>query len=664
MENIKKLGISGSMSGWEEYNTDMSSTALGAVPKKYTIPELLSEINNIKKILSKEKIEELFVLLENHLHDNLNPHELTLETLGTSVIYELYNTWIDKGYVGSVDDFLKVLFQYVEIATPMETLHNPDSSKLVSIKGSKFIYDNHIQDPNAHDEMFRAMFPGKAVTTEPIFSSHAFLGIHPDMEIIRPSICYYHDPAGYLKTVGENELPIDHIYNEPMYSIWNERTNLVTNSFTLADGEFINVSPEINHETFKNLLGEYETLLIRENTSNVTNKHGWKTDNITFEAGKIYTVSVYAYPINKNYLTIKIPGDLNNDSIITHSLVKDNNYYKWIDYDDEINHGEAVILPNGWVRVSHTFKALMDTNEKIEILFTEIIDGDLTYISNNKLVGALSQVQVEEGLNASPPIITQDYPITRPATSLKIPFGDLFNVETGTLIISVKKIPNISGNHNLCLYEIGSDESKTVSAIYKNTDISSLTITSYNSYQEIIDEQQVNSIIRNICTYVHSYGDIFHTYGNTGYRPISNVVADKSIGYSEALNYALLEIWNNIEAGNTYLIDYVNPFITTTINIDDLNMHEILDNVLVDIFTETSQNRGTNEIAFIDFIESTDAYESISLCPDVNYLYIGKDHLEQHSFGGYISNIIYYEKYCDNLETEFLIGEYADGTQS
>jgi len=664
LEPIKKLGISGSMSGWDEFSTDTTDTALGAVPKKYTMPEILKEIKEIKAQLSKDKIEQIFSYVEKHIHDHNNPHDLTLEALGTSVVYELYQAWLERGYIGGIEDFLKVLFQYVEVADVNDTLYTESHSKLVSVRGAQAYYDDHINDINAHREMFRKMFPGKAVTTVPVFSTHAFLGTDPDIVTERPSTCHYHDTTGYLKYVPENTLAIDYIYGDPMYSIWGERTNLAKYSLNLEDGSTINSDIELDENLLRNILGNYGVNVIREHKTFLTNEHGWVSNqNFDFIEGKTYTISVYAFPIDKNYLAIKLPAELNNSSIITHSLVKEGEYYKWLDYDNETNYGEAIILPNGWVRVIHTFRAMQTMSCPVKCIFTEILDGDLSYISSGKVMGALNQIQVEEGVGASPAIITNEFTVTRPATKVKIPFNNLFNVDGGTLSICTKQPYPIYRNHNACLYEFGDESHKSMNGmfLYNSPDI--LSMATYNRFQTTIDQYTSGDAKRNNMIYVHSYGSMYHTYGNTGNIPHSKLVADSSVSYSEVLDHTLSDIWNNeITRGTTYLIDITNNMISTTTSIDELTVDQILDKIVTQVYAEVSENRGDREIALIDLLERGDYELGITLDENVAYLYIGSDRLSNNPYNGYISDITYYDRYCDPMEVEYLIGEYTNGS--
>jgi len=175
---INNLGVSGVLSGWDEFNTNTEASAAGAIPKKYTLTEILALIRDIKSKIDPEQIERLFLNMEDHIHDNQNPHQIDLDALDTSVLNELYLEWINRGHVGTLEEFVEVLFQYVHIANDEESLAGVSTTKIISVRGSKLIYDEHIADPDAHYHMFRAMLPGTPMDVQPIFSAQAFLGDH------------------------------------------------------------------------------------------------------------------------------------------------------------------------------------------------------------------------------------------------------------------------------------------------------------------------------------------------------------------------------------------------------------------------------------------------------------------------------------------------------
>lgn len=663
MDNLKKPGIIGVMSNWDDYSTDTSTTVDKGSSRKYTMPEMLKEIRYLRDNINKESVQELLLYLENHVHDENNPHDLTLETLGTSVISELYKAWKDEGYEGTIDDFIKVLFQYVEIADVDDTLAGTSHSKLVSVRGAKAYYDEHIADPHAHDEMFRAIFPGHPVTKEPKFSSFAFLGTDPDIEITRESSCYYHDSSGYLKLAEPHTLPIDNIYGYPMYSIWGERTNLVPNSFNLNDGQYLNVAEE-NTDQVKSILGGDSVNLLREVSTETTEEHGWESDPLyNFEEGQTYTISVYAFPLDRKFFCIKLPEELNNNSFMIHDLTDDKNNYTNVDYDPGRNHGSIVILPNYWVRVNHTFTATATGIFSIKLLFCDIIDGDMTYIGEDHIIsGAMNQLQIEKGISASPPIITEGFATTRPGTIVKIPFADRFDDKKGTVVVSTKLPIPIGNGRDHYLYQIGSENNKSLSGRFTPTDPDKLTLESFNTFQTTIDLKSMGNTERDEVIYCHSYSSSYHTYDKNGDPASSNYVADNSIGYSDALTHTITEIYSNeTEANKTYLIDYVNELKESTVSTDELSPQELLTAILTQVYPETSTGRGTDEVAYIDLLDDNDYEQSISISPDVTFLYLGNNNTGENSLNGYISSIVYYDKYCNELETEYLTGEY-DGT--
>jgi hypothetical protein len=689
MSLINKVGITGVMSNWDEYATDEASEHLESQTTQYTVPEILEMIREIKRSFDPSILERMMLLLDEHLHNTNNPHKTDLDSMGTSVVAELYNEWTKLGYTGSVEDFIRVLFQYIEIADSETTIEGTSTSKLVSVKGAKDMYTYHLTDPEAHNEMFRSVFPGLVPEVAPKWSLQAIVGTDPEIVVERDAPCTFHEHSGYIGEVPANTLPIDHTYGEPYFSIWGKRKNLVTHSTTLEDGIFIGGTTSIGEEQYSPK-HEYDANIFCEDTDNITQEHGWKTHPIAFEVGKVYTSSIYVYPDHKHIFTISIPETLAGPNARIHvDITNPKNIFKPINHRSDINSLEVINLPNGWSRIIHSFRAQSTTVESIKFLFLDILDGDTTYIGDGEISGYLWQAQVEEGLNASPPIYTEEFVVERPATIAHIPFRNKFEPKLGTIVVEAKKPRNIKRNNVQYLYAIGDGIDTVTSGKFPTIRNQELYIESKNSFGDLLDYEWLGpKSSETIHTFVHSYNKKYHIYQDSKNYPVINSVSDTSITYVDVIKYILTNQYADIIAsGNhTTMYDFQNTIKTTnsdagTVNssiidentiyigddseyvdmesTDDPNENsELADFVLGEVYPSAQAFYSDNSVGTVDLVKGLETVELTVMLNKYEDLYIGSNVGGTEQLDGYIKSITYYQKSNNELEVEFLAGEY------
>lgn len=621
MQAAKKLGITGSLSGWERYATDTSNSASGSKPDQYTLSEMLEDIQEITRTFDSKSLEKFKLLIEHHIHDEDNPHQTTLESMGTNVIIELYQEWLNRGYIGTKEDFTKILFQYVEIANNYVTREGLSSSKLVSVRGAKVVYDDHLVDPNAHDEMFRAIFPGKEYFANPDWTIHALVGQSPDLIVERDAPIFYHTPEGYLEETGPNTLPVDHLYGIPMFSIWEARTNLVRRSTNLGSGSFTG-GYRITLSDIPSPLKEFDAITFREDISNTQNTHGWNSRSINFKANEVYSVSIYVMPKDRRYFTIHIPENLAGPNARIHRDLHDPNVqHKPVDYRDDINYNEMIVLPNGWIKVIHTFRALTNATEQIEFLFLDTIDANTTYVSTGVDAGHMWQAQIEKGIHASPPIITEEHEVERPGTFIKLPFREIFNQRFGTLVVETKQPYPITHGNRMNLYEIGNEDGVTMRGSYPTAHDRKLFMESFNTQDDELDNTWTGNVDRETTVYVHSYDQVKHIYGNTGNRPIENLVIDTSIRFQNALRHLINTLYPEIindSSANTGLIEFDNElrpspdtmeriidYVDVPLPDNDEDNASFCEHLVNTVVPEVDESREENLSIIVDFARET-----------------------------------------------------------
>lgn len=663
MSNTQKKGVTGFLSGWSTYSTDTSNAAAGTIPEKFSVAELLVELRRIKRDFDPKVLEKFVLLVEGHIHDEANPHNTTLESLNTTVIAELYAVWQEDGYTGTIDDFKKVLFQYVEIADVDTTLAGTDPNKLVSVAGAKALYEDHISDLNAHDEMFRHIFPGSALDIMPTFSAQAFIDIPDNLTVERASSIIAHSPIGYFEEVPADTMAIDHLYSNPAYSIWGERTNMVRHSASLGTCSFTGggVFTIINNVTpNRDKLG----VVFIEDETGETSTHGFESETLSFQQGHAYTVSTYVLPMDKRYFSLALPTTLGGSEFYpVHDLMGNEESYVPYGYNDTMNSAEAVVLPNEWVKVSLSFVAQATMSAKVYGLFSDVIDGDMTYIGTGEQPGALYQLQIEQGLGASPPIFTEDLIVTRPATVVKLPFVDFFNDRAGALVITTKKPVNLTLESERYLYELGNVSEGTLYGKYEVLHNLKLTMGSYNLSRDVLDTDYSGDAERDETTYVHAYDMREHTYGNTGDDATVKSITDDTVSVANVLDYMMSDIYGSagIVGAEVVNLDIENPIVSSESTISSMTDTEILEYTITALYSKTKEDKSSDDLAIIDLPEEGELSVNSTLNDAADFLFIGCNRAGEKQLNGYIFDITYYSKYVTLLETEFLTGEYVHG---
>ena len=145
--------------------------------------------------------------------------------MGTSVLQELYLLWLKSGHTGEREDFIKQLFQYVEIADIDTTLQGESLNKVTSVRGVKEFLNKHNTDPDAHEVLWETMFPGSYIDAIPSMALHGYIGLPDFFEVQRNSTLDVMDRSGKFITLPENKLTEDYSVGDPAFPIFPEKTN-------------------------------------------------------------------------------------------------------------------------------------------------------------------------------------------------------------------------------------------------------------------------------------------------------------------------------------------------------------------------------------------------------------------------------------------------------
>jgi hypothetical protein len=146
-----------------------------------TVQDILSILTSIRT--NKTFVEWTEAYEEAYLHfiDQNNPHEVTVDQLKTKVIQVIYETWLSEGYQGSLQNFIDLLFQYIEIADDAKMQEGTSEVAVPSVAVFQHAIDRHDEDLGAHEELINPMFPGNEKIVSPILVLSSLVGAPRDI---------------------------------------------------------------------------------------------------------------------------------------------------------------------------------------------------------------------------------------------------------------------------------------------------------------------------------------------------------------------------------------------------------------------------------------------------------------------------------------------------
>jgi hypothetical protein len=123
-------------------------------------PENLDEFNRILKSLLTNRIQP-FADVIRAVHDHLNDrvgHPSVLKEHYAEIIDDIYQTYLEVGGTGTVADMLSCLDKSdVKVGTPEDVAAGISTSKTTSAVAWKRLFDEHLNDSNAHEELLNSI---------------------------------------------------------------------------------------------------------------------------------------------------------------------------------------------------------------------------------------------------------------------------------------------------------------------------------------------------------------------------------------------------------------------------------------------------------------------------------------------------------------------------
>lgn len=420
----------------------------GSIPGKendYSLPDLYIQLKQLRNLFRPENLEYVEGLITRHIHDFNNPHQTDLENMGTSVIQELYKVWLSEGNVGEREEFLKILFQYVEIADVFTMREGTSLDKVPSVKAAATAVSDHNTDPNAHDVLFNSLFPGEEVRTAPTLSVNALVGLPRFATVVRAGEISYIDEHGFLQTAPENILPSDYINGDAMFPIFGNLTNelLYSENFLNPYWTTTNGSFEIS-DTIASPRRSSFAHIFKEAASETPEEHTFDPfEGVEAAVDEMYSISLFVAPAGRHCVGIRFPQALMGSYPYVHFNLETEEVFINGGADNTRIAGHITKLACGFHRVTAIIKIKNAGTLIPEFYPIDIHDGDANYRGQEGLGIAVFGAQLTKNADICPYIRSDAVKGTLSATTLTVPIGPWYDVEKGTFVFETANISKI-----------------------------------------------------------------------------------------------------------------------------------------------------------------------------------------------------------------------------
>lgn len=520
----------GTISGWDVITTAESkdSTHIPSSDHEYTLPDLYLQLKKLMSRLDPDHIEYLIKSVQTHINDKDNPHQTSLDKMATNVVKELYREWINEGYEGSEDVFLKNIFQYVKIADLDTTLKGTALDQVPSVYTVAKTIEEHNLSIDAHDNLVTAMFPGTPLASPP---TYAILGLVsqakvPDaVEVERTGTIWINNSFGVLKEVSENTILPDWVFGDPALPIFDSYTQYIQYPEDITKYTKANVSVAKSTNTYSPRVADEFAYYVKESEDASAKEHSLSC-SVDVEVDTTYTFSVFVKPLNRNAFIL----DVNN-------LVKTNKYNtvgfdfvnKRVFIRDNADKtritGGMSELPSGWFRVWVTFKPTLDTTSTIKLILADIHDGDTTYQGNGLAGLHIFGLQLTNTNTVAPYVLTNS---TIGATKLKLPLdSEWFNKDESTFIMEVSNISPLVQDTNCNIFATGDSSKRSVEVRFPTNHANRPYFSSFNTSGTAIKNRwgSANTSDRSLVGIAYDTSSI--TYAFTNGDPVTDTITVK-----------------------------------------------------------------------------------------------------------------------------------------
>jgi hypothetical protein len=398
--------VKGTITGFDSITTGDDTVKINK--DTLSLSALVDRIKTIEKDFDPNTISTLKDIINNHLMDNSNPHNIDTMSINLDVMQAIYNAWLLSGNVGTYKDFEIQIFGVMgESSFDSVIVTNTEVEDLISL---------HNLDKNAHSNLINSFMPGIPPTSDPVFSFNGFINSILGSYSLSIQKINTIDINGNLSNI--NGLVGDYTFNDPMYPIYGALSNINTSSEDLSNISLVNTS--IRPSSISSLSKYYQ---LNDNSS--TNMFGF-TYPFSLSSSNILNLNFMIYPLNSNryikvFITDKVSDyfyiDLQEQTII--STCSDfTTYYSF--------------LPNGSIKLGFDYKSTNDITSSVSVISVPSLDSDI-YLGTDAPLFIIYGLQQTIIPGLHPLIITNGSQQTIPVNTLNIPIS--LNSQEGMFVL-------------------------------------------------------------------------------------------------------------------------------------------------------------------------------------------------------------------------------------
>lgn len=139
--------------------------------------DIRSIINTVLKYPEVQEWAKAVHEAYQHIANQSNPHQVTIDQLPTKIIEVIYGTWRGEGYRGTLQQFIDIFFLYIQIVQYAEMIKNLDSETMVpSVQAVAEYIKAHDESLDVHEDLLRSIFKGFVPNTQPGTSFFQYIG--------------------------------------------------------------------------------------------------------------------------------------------------------------------------------------------------------------------------------------------------------------------------------------------------------------------------------------------------------------------------------------------------------------------------------------------------------------------------------------------------------
>lgn len=538
---LNRPGILGVLEGWDKIilasREDMGETPseAGSTKHKITIEELLILLRELKRSLDPNRLLRIERSIELHLRDYENPHRTTLEQLLTSVLQELYEDWLNYKNTNehggiipleelknmySVDVFLKVIFQFIEIADVDTALAGVSVDKITSVFDVYMMIKQHDTDLDAHSVIFESLVPGVVIDYDPSYALSASVGVPDSVNVVRNTIMKYMDSDGLYKSSPINTLPIDWSRGYPAFPIFGATTNYIypNDAFNHANWVRMNttVSQDANVKTPE--AGSAWSIKATKDSNPII--HSISTDirsgDIVANTRKL-CASIFVRTGNCKIVGLVLRPK--SSTFTEHDMARfdiENNVTFISDAADPSITFELTKTHGGWSRCTITRQVSTIVDYIFQVILLDIVDGDASYTGNTEAL-YLWGAQCESDTNAASPIITTSNAIaTRAATIVTTGVSGWYNARNGTIVVDISNNTNMFDDRAVkSAYDFSQGASSSIlMGSFPTTQQGRFLMNAASTKSSSIASQWMSATNDKWVIYAQSYSEEEHCFGS------------------------------------------------------------------------------------------------------------------------------------------------------